>query len=328
MLAEEGFVHRRGETARQWNWTNESYPPTPSACARSRPTTSSSSTPRNGARRDRRDRLHQRAVHAAREGDLHPRRAAVPGRAARLRRPQGVRPRGRLRLLHRRDHVHEGDDPRHVRVESGGRPSEMRESTRLETGPAGAAQSHGEVHVVSRVVGFKKIKFYTNENVGSGELDLPEQQMHTIVVLADDSARRDGGAAVRRRRPARRRRRAGVRDAAGRAAAADVRRPRHRHLDRRRVARAIDAHRRASAACRRRSPTSRTSSSTTTIPAASASASRCSTCTTLLLARTRELIAGCACESRLPVVRRARKATPVRTPSRSRRGSSSGCSRA
>jgi DEAD/DEAH box helicase domain-containing protein len=29
------------------------------------------------------------------------------------------------------------------------------------------------------VVGFKKIKFYTNENVGSGELDLPEQQMHT-----------------------------------------------------------------------------------------------------------------------------------------------------
>ena len=39
--------------------------------------------------------------------------------------------------------------------------------------------SHGEVQVVSRVVGFKKIKFYTNENVGSGELDLPEQQMHT-----------------------------------------------------------------------------------------------------------------------------------------------------
>jgi DEAD/DEAH box helicase domain-containing protein len=35
------------------------------------------------------------------------------------------------------------------------------------------------VHVSSRVVGFKKIKFYTNENVGSGELDLPEQQMHT-----------------------------------------------------------------------------------------------------------------------------------------------------
>ncbi|HEY7292926.1 MAG TPA: DEAD/DEAH box helicase [Vicinamibacterales bacterium] len=41
------------------------------------------------------------------------------------------------------------------------------------------AATNGEVHVVSRVVGFKKIKFYTNENVGSGDLDLPEQQMHT-----------------------------------------------------------------------------------------------------------------------------------------------------
>jgi DEAD/DEAH box helicase domain-containing protein len=40
-------------------------------------------------------------------------------------------------------------------------------------------RASGEVHVVSRVVGFKKIKFYTNENVGSGDLDLPEQQMHT-----------------------------------------------------------------------------------------------------------------------------------------------------
>ncbi len=45
--------------------------------------------------------------------------------------------------------------------------------------PASGKRSHGEVHVVSRVVGFKKIKFYTNENIGSGELDLPEQQMHT-----------------------------------------------------------------------------------------------------------------------------------------------------
>ena len=45
--------------------------------------------------------------------------------------------------------------------------------------PAPSQPFHGEVHVVSRVVGFKKIKFYTNENVGSGELDLPEQQMHT-----------------------------------------------------------------------------------------------------------------------------------------------------
>jgi DEAD/DEAH box helicase domain-containing protein len=45
--------------------------------------------------------------------------------------------------------------------------------------PESWIHAHGEVHVSSRVVGFKKIKFYTNENIGSGELDLPEQQMHT-----------------------------------------------------------------------------------------------------------------------------------------------------
>jgi DEAD/DEAH box helicase domain-containing protein len=47
------------------------------------------------------------------------------------------------------------------------------------TADARLVAHHGEVHVVARVVGFKKIRFYTNENVGSGELDLPEQQMHT-----------------------------------------------------------------------------------------------------------------------------------------------------
>jgi DEAD/DEAH box helicase domain-containing protein len=44
---------------------------------------------------------------------------------------------------------------------------------------ARARRNHGEVHVTSQVVGFKKIKFHTNENVGSGELQMPENQMHT-----------------------------------------------------------------------------------------------------------------------------------------------------
>ncbi len=30
-----------------------------------------------------------------------------------------------------------------------------------------------------QIVGFKKVKFYTNENVGAGSLSLPEQEMHT-----------------------------------------------------------------------------------------------------------------------------------------------------
>ena len=42
-----------------------------------------------------------------------------------------------------------------------------------------AAKSHGDVLVRSQVVGFKKIKFFTNENIGAGKLELPENEMHT-----------------------------------------------------------------------------------------------------------------------------------------------------
>jgi DEAD/DEAH box helicase domain-containing protein len=39
--------------------------------------------------------------------------------------------------------------------------------------------SHGDVLVRSQVVGFKKIKFFSNENIGAGKLELPENEMHT-----------------------------------------------------------------------------------------------------------------------------------------------------
>jgi DEAD/DEAH box helicase domain-containing protein len=42
-----------------------------------------------------------------------------------------------------------------------------------------AQSAHGEVRVKRQVVGFKKIKFYTLENIGAGNLSLPEQEMHT-----------------------------------------------------------------------------------------------------------------------------------------------------
>ncbi len=48
-----------------------------------------------------------------------------------------------------------------------------------ELTPGPAACSHGDVLVRSQVVGFKKIKFFTNENIGSGKLELPENEMHT-----------------------------------------------------------------------------------------------------------------------------------------------------
>jgi DEAD/DEAH box helicase domain-containing protein len=41
------------------------------------------------------------------------------------------------------------------------------------------SRSHGDVLIRSQVVGFKKIKFFTNENIGAGTLELPENEMHT-----------------------------------------------------------------------------------------------------------------------------------------------------
>jgi DEAD/DEAH box helicase domain-containing protein len=51
----------------------------------------------------------------------------------------------------------------------------------LNTGDNRSAHSHshGDVLVRSQVVGFKKIKFFTNENIGDGNLELPENEMHT-----------------------------------------------------------------------------------------------------------------------------------------------------
>lgn len=38
---------------------------------------------------------------------------------------------------------------------------------------------HGEVHLVRRVAGYKKIRYYTHENIGYGPVNLPDQEMHT-----------------------------------------------------------------------------------------------------------------------------------------------------
>jgi DEAD/DEAH box helicase domain-containing protein len=44
----------------------------------------------------------------------------------------------------------------------------------------GVAQ--GEVHLVQRITGYKKIRYYSHENVGYGKIELPDQEMHTTAV--------------------------------------------------------------------------------------------------------------------------------------------------
>jgi len=50
-----------------------------------------------------------------------------------------------------------------------------------EVSGAGECQ-HGEVHVVRRVAGYKKIRFYTHENIGYGPVNLPDHEMHTTAL--------------------------------------------------------------------------------------------------------------------------------------------------
>ena len=190
VLAEEGFVHRADG---QWNWTHESYP----ADAVSLRSVSSDNFVVV-------DTTHGERVIA--ETDFTSGPAMLHEKAIYIIEGQLFQV-DRLDFDGRKAYVSSVDcdyytdaitytkvtilDTFDARCEAGGaRRDEATEAPRLPRNSDLAARdsrashlapraSHGEVHVVSRVVGFKKIKFYTNENVGSGELDLPEQQMHT-----------------------------------------------------------------------------------------------------------------------------------------------------
>jgi DEAD/DEAH box helicase domain-containing protein len=162
VLSEEGFVH---EADGQWNWTNESYP----ADAVSLRSVSSDNfiivDTTHGERvigetdfTSGPSTLHEKAIYIL-EGQLFQvDRLDFDGRKAYVRQV---------------DCDYYTDAITYTKVDV--------LDTFASEAVAGTDQkrSHGEVRVVSRVVGFKKIKFYTNENIGSGELDLPEQEMHT-----------------------------------------------------------------------------------------------------------------------------------------------------
>jgi len=58
--------------------------------------------------------------------------------------------------------------------------TQVKELEEFASAPMGGAKAaHGDVRINRQIVGFKKVKFYTMENVGSGNLSMPEQEMHT-----------------------------------------------------------------------------------------------------------------------------------------------------
>ena len=175
ILSEEGFVQKAGE---QWQWTHESYP----ADAVSLRSVSSDNfiivDLTHGERvigetdfTSAMSVLHEKAIYIV-EGQLYQvERLDFDGRKAFVRAVEC-------------DYYTDAIDYTKVTVLDDMTPTGFSDAPGAEETPDASAgvpapEHHGEVHVVSRVVGFKKIKFYTNENIGSGELDLPEQQMHT-----------------------------------------------------------------------------------------------------------------------------------------------------
>jgi DEAD/DEAH box helicase domain-containing protein len=56
---------------------------------------------------------------------------------------------------------------------------EQDQSATVELGEVSLDAGLGDVSVIEKVVGYKKIKFHTHENVGYGEVHLPEMQKHT-----------------------------------------------------------------------------------------------------------------------------------------------------
>ncbi|MGH9159110.1 MAG: DEAD/DEAH box helicase, partial [Vicinamibacteraceae bacterium] len=161
MLAEEGFVHQADG---QWHWTDESYP----ADAVSLRSVSSDNfvvvdtthaAPNVIGETDYTSAfstLHEKAIYIV-EGQLYQvERLDIEGRKA---------------------YVREVDCDYYTDAITYTKVTILDEAEGRFV--SAASHVHGDVHVVSRVVGFKKIRFYTNENVGSGELDLPEQPMHT-----------------------------------------------------------------------------------------------------------------------------------------------------
>jgi DEAD/DEAH box helicase domain-containing protein len=174
ILSEEGFVQQAGE---QWQWTHESYP----ADAVSLRSVSSDNFIIVDLTKGERvigetdftsapSVLHEKAIYIV-EGQLYQvERLDFDNRKAFVRAVEC-------------DYYTDAIDYTKVTIleelTTGTTSEVVLPDAAKTTSEVVSAAHHGDVHVVSRVVGFKKIKFYTNENIGSGELDLPEQQMHT-----------------------------------------------------------------------------------------------------------------------------------------------------
>ena len=155
-LSERGFVHRAGN---KWHWTRESYPAN-EISLRSISSDNFLVVETTDATRiigevdytSAFTTLHEKAIYLHQGQQYYVSQLDIPERRAYVKRV---------------DSEYFTDAITHTQV----RP--------LDTAERQEVHQHGEVHVAHQVVGFRKLKFATMENVGSGELSMPTQEMHT-----------------------------------------------------------------------------------------------------------------------------------------------------
>jgi DEAD/DEAH box helicase domain-containing protein len=165
-LSEAGFLHRTGE---HWHWTQEAYP---ADAVSLRSVTSDNFVIVDTTQEtevigevDFSSALtivHPKAIYLHQGQQYHVDRLDFEERKAYVKRV---------------DVDYFTDAIRYTQV----RVLERAAADRIESSGADAhaERNHGDVLVRSQVIGFKKIKFFTNENVGAGKLELPENEMHT-----------------------------------------------------------------------------------------------------------------------------------------------------
>jgi DEAD/DEAH box helicase domain-containing protein len=155
-LCERGFIHKAGQ---KWHWTSEVYP-ADSVSLRSISSDNFVIVETTGESRILGEvdytsaftTLHEKAIYLHQGQQYYVHELDIPERRAYVRTVDS-------------DYYTDAITYTKVKV--------------LESTESQAEHHHGEVHVAHQVVGFKKIKFLTNENVGSGELNMPVQEMHT-----------------------------------------------------------------------------------------------------------------------------------------------------
>ena len=155
-LQERGFIHRAGN---KWHWTSDSYP-ADSVSLRSISSDNFVVVETTGEPRiigevdftSAFSTLHEKAIYLHQGQQYYVHQLDIPERRAYVRQVDS-------------DYFTDAITYTKVKI--------------LETMGTHAEHHHGEVHVAHQVVGFKKLKFFTMENVGSGDLNLPTQEMHT-----------------------------------------------------------------------------------------------------------------------------------------------------